>query len=59
MIFINNRKKVVVNSYRMANILLKNGFMIQRIKRYGKRGCVFVFRTDGRINDLIDITAAV
>lgn len=59
MIFINNRKKVVVDSYRLANILLKNGFMIQRIKRHGKRGYAFVFRTDGRINDLIDVAAAI
>ena len=58
MTFINNRKKVVVNSYRMANVLLNNGFSIQKIKRHGKRGYAFIFITDGRINDLIDITAA-
>ena len=58
MTFINNRKRVIVDSYMLANVLLKNGFMIQRIKRHGKRGHSFIFRTDGRINDLIDITAA-
>lgn len=58
MTFINDRKRVIVDSYRMANVLLNNGFSIQKIKRHSKRGYAFVFRTDGRINDLIDIAAA-
>ena len=59
MIFIDNRKKVVVNSCKLANTLLKNGFEIQKIKRYGKNKYSFVFITNGRFNDLIDITAAI
>lgn len=58
MTFINDRKRVIVDSYRMANILLKHGFMIHMIKRHGKRYS-FIFKTNGRINDLIDITAAI